>query len=193
MRVLDQWSLPVDLTVLDLQASIAVRGRRAFVRAGPFFHAVSRVSMDLSKLDLPGVSQALDDSDPDREHFLDLREGSLWTFVFSESTDETRRRLGEIRAGMGETYRAIPSMTTQEAYEEIEDFVEAVESPEVQEALFRAIERKGALRNFREAILQYPEERTRWSAHRRERSRRRLERFLESLGSPAAPSMDGAG
>jgi len=148
--------------------------------------------MDLSQLDLAALSQALDDSDPDREHFLSLRDGSLWTFVLSDSTDETRRRHEEVRGGLGETWRAVPSMTTQEAYEEIEDFVEQVGNEEVQEALFRAIERKGALRNFREAILQYPEERQGWSAHRRERSSRRLEAFLRSLGVRPAASAEGA-
>lgn len=149
--------------------------------------------MDLSRLDLPALSQALDDSDPDREHFVDLGDGSLWTFVLSESTDETRQRLVEIRAGLGVSYREVPSMTTQEAYEEIEDFVEKVGNEKVQDALFAALERKGALRNFREAILQYPEERQQWSAHRRERSARRLDRFLESLGVEPAPRPDGGG
>lgn len=149
--------------------------------------------MDLSQLDRSALSQALDDSDPDREHFLNLRDGSLWTFVFSESTDETRHRLDEIRAHLGETWCAVPSMTTQEAFEEIEDFVEGVEDAKVQEALFAALERKGALRNFREAILRYPEERQRWSAHRRERTARRLERFLGSLGAESAATPEGAG
>jgi hypothetical protein len=146
--------------------------------------------MDLSRLDLAALSQALDDADPDREHYVSIRDGSLWTFVLSESTDETRGRLEEIRAGLGETHVAVPSVTTQEAYEEIEDFVEGVEDEKVQEALFDAIERKGALRNFREAILQYPDERQRWSQHRKARSSRRLEDFLRSLGAEPARAAD---
>jgi hypothetical protein len=144
--------------------------------------------MDLSRLDLTALSQALDDADPDREHYLNLVDGSLWTFVLSESTDETRGRLQEIQARLGETYLAVPSVTTQQAYEEIEDFVEGVQDESTQDALFDAIERKGALRNFREAILQFPDERQRWSAHRKARSARRLETFLQSLGGVTARS-----
>ena len=148
--------------------------------------------MNVSDLDLTALSQALDDSDPDREHYLDLASGSLWTFVFSDSTDETRRRLAGIRADLGVGHCAIPSVTTQEAYEEIEDFIEGVEDAEVQEGLFQALESRGSFRNFREAILRYPEDRQRWSVHRRERSRSRLERFLEGLGlEPATPNPAG--
>jgi hypothetical protein len=147
--------------------------------------------MDLSRLDLTALSQALDDADPDREHYLSLLDSSLWTFVLSESTDETRGRLQEIQARLGQTYLAIPSVTTQGAYEEIEDFVEGVEDETTRDALFDAIERKGALRNFREAILQFPEERQRWSAYRKARSARRLETFLRSLEGAPAPSGEG--
>ena len=58
---------------------------------------------------------------------------------------------------LGTRHLRIRSRSTQEAYEEIEDFVETVTDPDTQDALFRALERKGAFRNFREAILQLPE------------------------------------
>jgi hypothetical protein len=150
--------------------------------AGSFFHAVEKVSMNVSELDLAAISQALDDHDPDREHFLDMREGSLWTFVFSEATDETRSRLAEARAGEGSTHRRIPSMTAQEAYEEVEDFVEGLTDPEAQDRLFAALENRGALRNFRQALLMHAETRQGWTSFRRERSQNRLERFLAELG-----------
>jgi hypothetical protein len=145
--------------------------------------------MNVSDLDLAAISQALDDHDPDREHYLDLREGSLWTFVFSESTDETRSRLAEVTAGEGSTHRRIPSMTAQEAYEEVEDFVEGLTDPEAQDRLFAALEKKGALRTFREALLVSAETRQGWTAFRRERSRSRLERFLAELGIEGAETI----
>lgn len=138
--------------------------------------------MSLSDLDLDAISRALDDHDPDREHFLDLRDGSLWTFVFSESTDETRKRLDEVRSGLGAGHVRIPSMTTQEAYEEIEDFVEGTPDPALRDSLFRALERKGSSRNFREVLLGHPDEHRRWRAFRRNRSRQRLEAFLAAAG-----------
>jgi hypothetical protein len=141
-------------------------------------------------LDLKALSLALDDYDPDHEHFLDLASGRVWTFVISDSTAETRERYQEAVAGLATTYRRVPSRTTQEAYEEMEDFVEQLREPKVRDALFAALERKGAFRGFREALLQLPAERQQWSAFRRERSEHRLQTFLRSLPAstpPAAP------
>ena len=81
--------------------------------------------MNVSEVDLTALSHALDDSDPDREHFLDLQEGSLWTFVFSEASDEARARHIEVQESTKQWLR-VPSRTTQETYEEIEDFVETI-------------------------------------------------------------------
>jgi len=77
-------------------------------------------------------------------------------------------------------------MSLQEAYEEVEDFVDSLPEGSVQDDLYRALERKGALRNFREAIIRLSDERQAWTAHRRERSRARLEAFLEARGIPQA-------
>lgn len=145
--------------------------------------------MNLSDLDLDSISRALDNHDPDQEHFLDLGDGSVWTFVVSESTDETRQRHREVVAGLGRTHARIPGLTAQQAFEEIEDFVEEMAEPTTREALFRALERRGAFRNFREALLQHPEEHRRWRSRRRESSRRRLAAFLQGLGlDPVAVS-----
>ena len=144
--------------------------------------------MNVSDLDLVALTQALDDHEPDREHYLDLDEGTLWTFVFSESTDETRSRHEQVRAeANGEradgerAWARVPSMTTQEAYEEVEDFVEDVTGDDLRQTLFTALEKKGALRNFREVLMQLPQARQQWSAFRKERSRARVERFLRDL------------
>ena len=81
-------------------------------------------------------------------------------------------------------------MTLQEAYEEVEDFVDSLPGGDVQDDLYRALDRKGALRNFREAIMRLSDERQGWTAHRRERSRARLAAFLESRGlAQAAPEV----
>ena len=147
--------------------------------------------MNLSNIDPAAISQALDDYDPDREHFLDLTDGSIWTFVFSESTDETRKKYDEVRLRIGNTHQRIPSMTTQEAYEEIEDFVENLRNVDVQDSLFLALEKKHAFRNFREAILQHAEERQMWMTYRKERSTGRRERFVASLGGAPAGDLSG--
>ena len=152
--------------------------------------------MNVSDLDLVALSQALDDHDPDREHYLSSRTGSLWTFVLSSSTDETRKRLADVRADAesGGEWVRIPSMTTQQAYEEIEDFVEDRVDAADRESLFEALEKKGALKNFRETLMSRPEVRSLWTGFRRDRSQERLERFLGSHGlSVPQPGLPPAG
>jgi hypothetical protein len=163
------------------------------MRADEFFHAPGALSMNVSDLDRGALARALDDHDPDREHYLALEDGSVWTFVFSGATDETRERRDVVLAGLGTTYLRIPSRTPQEAFEEIEDFVEGMSDPKAQDQLFVALERRGAFRNFREALLRHPDEHRRWRERRREASRCRLAAFLATLGieeraEPAAES-----
>jgi hypothetical protein len=148
--------------------------------------------MNVSQLDLDSIRRALEDHDPDREHFLSLEDGSLWTFVFSEASDETRQEYERVLGALGESWTRIPSVTPQVAFEEIEDFVEEMSDPEAQAALFVALERRGAFRNFREALLQMPEEHRRWRALRREASQRRLDAFLTELGVSPEPAPEEA-
>ncbi len=137
--------------------------------------------LNLSDLDLRALSHALDDSDPDRESYLDRETGSLWTFVFSEASDETRARRTEILED-AERWMRIPSRSPQATFEEIEDFVEELPEGDVQEALFVALEKRGAMKNFREALMEHPEVRQAWLGASRRRSQARLDEFLGTLG-----------
>ena len=64
--------------------------------------------------------------------------------------------------------------------------MEGLTDESVQDALFGALEKKGAFRSFREAILSYPQERQQWMVYRKERSRSRLEGFLATLPADRA-------
>ena len=148
--------------------------------------------MNVSDLDLDALSRALDDSDPDREHYLHRTTGSLWTFVFSQATDESRARHDDVRSDSGASWLQVPSPSPKESYEEAEDFVDRIEAVETREALFGALERRGSLRDFREELMQHPEIRAQWLALSRRRSRERLEAFLRGLGLEVASEGSGA-
>jgi hypothetical protein len=147
--------------------------------------------MDLSQLDLPALSRALDDSDPDREHFLEPATGCLWTFVFSQATDETRERWEQVQGAPEGQWVRVPSPTPREAYEEAEDFVNGIAEEEAREGLFAALERRGSLKDFREELMRFPEIRAHWLAVRRRRSKERLDAYLGGFGLPV-PAGDGA-
>ncbi|HMB69068.1 MAG TPA: UPF0158 family protein, partial [bacterium] len=104
-----------------------------------------------------------------------------------EASDETRKEYERVQGALGAGWVRIPSVTPQVAFEEIEDFVEEMADAEAQAALFVALERRGAFRNFREALLQMPEEHRRWRSLRREASQRRLDAFLKELGVEPEP------
>ncbi|MFN8177041.1 MAG: UPF0158 family protein [bacterium] len=147
--------------------------------------------MNVSDLDLGALSRALDDSDPDREHYLHRTRGALWTFVFSQATDETRQRYEEVRAGLSDGWLQVPSPSPRESYEDAEDFVERIESEEVRESLFGALERRGSLRDFREELMRHPDVSAEWLSVCRRRSRERLEAFLRTLGLSLTPESSG--
>lgn len=149
--------------------------------------------MNVSDIDLDALSRALDDSDPDREHYLHRSTGSLWTFVFSQATDEARARYDDVRGPSSAGWLQVPSPSPRESYEDAEDFVERVEAEETREALFGALERRGSLRDFREELMRHPDVRAQWLALCRRRSRERLETFLRGLGLEAAPEGSGVG
>lgn len=144
--------------------------------------------MNLSSIDRESLSRALDDHDPDRELYLSLIDGSLQVFVLSEATDETRALQERIQSELGISFVRVPSMTSQEAFEEMEDFADSVEDVSTRSVLFSTLEGKGAFRRFRELMLENAPLRERWNEFRGERSRNRLEAFLLTL-SPREVSL----
>jgi len=137
--------------------------------------------MNLSSIDRESLSRALDNHDPDRELYLSLIDGSLQIFVLSEATDETRALLDKIQSDLGRSFVRVPSMTSQEAFEEMEDFADSLEDVSARNALFSNLEGKGAFRRFREFMLENAPLRERWNEFRGERSRNRLDEFLRTL------------
>jgi hypothetical protein len=139
--------------------------------------------MNLSSIDRESLSRALDDHDPDRELYLSLIDGSLQVFVLSEATDETRARQERIQSELGKSYVRVSSMTSQEAFEEMEDFADSLEDVSTRDMLFKTLEGKGAFRRFREVMLESAPLRERWNDFRAERSKNRLEKFIRILAA----------
>lgn len=147
--------------------------------------------MNLSPQNRETLIRALEDFDSDREHFARRDDGSLWTFVVSEATDEIRERREAILGAESEKWARVPSRSSRDAFEEIEDFVELLEDVETRNTLFATLEGRGAFRAFREFMLDHPSERASWEEFRAERSARRLAHFLESLVGSAMETRIG--
>ena len=82
----------------------------------------------------------------------------------------------------GNTIIAIPSEKSLEGYDDMEDFIDTVRDPRLRELLERATGGRGAFRNFKDVLLDYPTERERWFQFKRERLQSRILEWLEEHG-----------
>ncbi len=148
--------------------------------------------LDLDRIDLSEVCDALEDHSPEQHWYLDRATGELLvTFDF----DETDESLDE-RDLIG-----IEPLPSHEAYEDLADFTQRVADPKARDLLARAIEGRGAFRRFKDTLFEWPELRQTWFEFHDARMRRRaLEWLLEegvvdphqaedALGQVAEPSM----
>ena len=64
----------------------------------------------------------------------------------------------------------------------MEDFIAAVEDEHLAELLRVAINGKGALRQFKDVMARYPEERERWFQFKDDRIKKRALEWLDDIG-----------
>ncbi len=92
------------------------------------------------------------------------------------------RLASAVEAGYGIRYIAVPPVDSHEAYEDMADFIVTVTNRRIQERLTEAIAGQHPFRRFKDALLNYPQERERWFAFSAERQRQRALDWLESIG-----------
>jgi len=126
--------------------------------------------LDLDRIDLSELCDALEDHSPEQHWYLDRATGELLvTFDFDE-TDESL----EERDLVG-----VEPLPPHEAYEDLADFAERV-AAKAHDLLARAIEGRGAFRRFKDTLFEFPELRQTWFEFHDARMRRRaLEWLLE--------------
>ncbi|MEM7539232.1 MAG: UPF0158 family protein [Chloroflexota bacterium] len=78
-------------------------------------------------------------------------------------------------------YLEIPSITSSDAYHDMEDFIEMVDDRRVQRELWRAINGRGAFRRFKDVLLDFPEERDDWFEFKKNKMRNRVIDWLSKV------------
>lgn len=111
--------------------------------------------LDLQTIDLQDLAQALEDHSYDNSWWLDPQTGEIvlwgeWNREQGEPDPEER--------GL----RPIDPVPSDEAYEDMEDFIERVRNPQVRNELERAIAGRGAFRRFKDTLYDYPDLREAW-------------------------------
>ena len=93
---------------------------------------------------------------------------------------EQLQNADRIEAGLGDRFVSIQSEDSHEGYRDMEAFIATVRSRRLRERLERAISGRGAIRYFKDVLLDYPTERERWFQFKRERLQQRILDWLEA-------------
>lgn len=118
-------------------------------------------------------------------YYDDQSETVDWVSAFEKEplTDLEREQLliaDRVEVGLGDRFIPIPPEGSREGYQDMQAFIVTVHSQRLQERLERAISGRGAFRNFKDVLLDYPAERDRWFQFKRERLQQRILDWLEA-------------
>jgi len=110
-----------------------------------------------------------------------------WESAFeNERVPDWQRELVQeadrVEAGFGATIIAIPSEGSSEGCADMEAFIGTVHNLRLKERLEQAISGRGAFRNFKDVLLDYPSERDCWFQFKRERVQQRISEWLGEHG-----------
>ena len=128
--------------------------------------------LELATIDLDALVEALEDHSDFLRWFIDPVSGEV--LAWSENMD------GSDPEESGAFY--IHPIPSEEAYRDMQDFVERVDDPRAADLLERAIEGRGAFRRFKDTLFEFPELRETWFVFHDVRMRRRAIEWLSSVG-----------
>jgi hypothetical protein len=129
--------------------------------------------LDLARIDLSGLCDALEDHSPEQHWYLDRATGELMvTFDFDEADESLDER----------DLLGIEPLPSHETYEDLADFADRVSDPKAHDLLTRAIEGRGAFRRFKDTLFEWPELRQKWFEFHDARMRRRALDWLLEAG-----------
>lgn len=138
--------------------------------------------LELDRVDLSAVGEALEDHSEEGSQWLDPRTGEVerWSEFLSGDTGE------EHPAERGWT--RIEPISSRESYGDLEDFTARVRDRRARELLERAIAGRGAFRRFKDTLFEFPELRAAWFKFHDARMARRAVEWLrdEELVDDAA-------
>jgi predicted nucleotidyltransferase len=131
--------------------------------------------LDIDRVALNEIAEALQDHSPEHSWWLDPRTGRI--DVWSDWTDQPDSDHPEARGWI-----CVEPVASREAYRDMEDFVALVRDRRAREVLARAIAGRGAFRRFKDALLEFPELRAAWFAMLDARMARRALAWLAVHG-----------
>lgn len=134
-------------------------------------------------IDLKDLCVAFEHCTVESRDYLDLKTSKIITVSDADRfiDSEERESLDKIE-DLGERYIPIPYVSSEEGYEDMQDFVETIKDTTLKEKLYIAIDGSGAFRRFKDVLIDYPEERKRWFEFKDARMMERVKEWLEDEG-----------
>jgi hypothetical protein len=131
--------------------------------------------LDLDRVDLRSLCEALEDHSDETSWWLDPRTGEVEPHSTSSLDDDDLAGDPEERGLVW-----VDPVASGESYRDLEDFVACVRDPRAHDLLERAITGRGAFRRFKDTLFEFPDLRAAWFAfHDRQMECRAIDWLLD--------------
>lgn len=127
------------------------------------------------------ICGAMENNSLEIRYCLDLETGEVITISDFNNEFDDENALDKIDEEP-ERYKAIPTMSSDEAYRHMEDFICTVKDEKLKGELNRAINGKGAFRRFKDVLAENPEEQIRWYDFHDKIIKQKAIEWLENIG-----------
>ena len=117
---------------------------------------------------------------------IDL-ETALEELDLSDSEQQEIRAAYQVEMAFGERFIRIPTGEQRQGYRDMADFIETIQDSRLKIRLQQAINKRGAFRNFKDALTAYPGEQKRWFAFKDARLQQRVLAWLLDEGIEVDP------
>ena len=116
-------------------------------------------------VDLEEIMMALEDN-TGTEYYLDLESGDVLRFSADPGLNEDlEEEFGEAMENNPARFRHIEPISSSQSFQVMADFVESLNESKAKEVLFRVLGGSKPFRNFKDALLSFPDVREQWFRH----------------------------
>ncbi|HLQ04394.1 MAG TPA: UPF0158 family protein [Verrucomicrobiae bacterium] len=133
--------------------------------------------LEISRVDLPSLAEALEDHSDFGSWWLDPASGAV-----EERPTDLSHEDAAGNSPVDRGFRRIEPLPSGESYADLQDFTERVRDRRARELLKRAIAGRGAFRRFKDTLVEYPQLRQAWFAFHDARMKRRAIEWLADTG-----------
>ncbi len=132
-------------------------------------------------IDWEALEDAFENNAPEVHSYLHLATGEVLRVVDGVADPQMH-----VRIASDANYLRVDPVSSREQYRWMERFIPMVDEPDLRGKLAQAIDGKGAFRRFKDALMNYAEDRERWFTFRSERLRTFMEAWLAAHAIKAA-------